>query len=350
MNRKIIPSIVIFVAIIALLLASCNLPPIRLAPATSTSTAAPTDAIPLAATPTDTAPPPFATAELGLAENPLILALPPTANSQEQIDAAKEIASQFTQRTGYTVVTIIPESYKALIDALENGNAHIVVLDPLAYALAYQRGLVQASYAVTREGESAYGAQFLASRRGGFTSYFDEGIGENLDEAPVALTQFANKKPCWTDETSPSGYIIPLGYLNENQIVTKPAAFVEGHPTVVRSLYASGICDFGATYIDARKFPSLEDEFPDLVEQVMVVWQIPPIIPYEVLAFSTRMPPGMRELFASFIPAILQTESGKEAFQTAYEVEEMAPVNDGYFAEFHRYMSASGLDFTTLVK
>ena len=59
---------------------------------------------------------------------------------------------------------------------------------------------------------------------------------------------------------------------------------------------------------------------------------------------------GMRELFASFIPAILQTESGKEAFQTAYEVEEMAPVNDGYFAEFHRYMSASGLDFTTLVK
>jgi len=119
---------------------------------------------------------------------------------------------------------------------------------------------------------------------------------------------------------------------------------------VVRSLYASGICDFGATYIDARKFPSLEDEFPDLVEQVMVVWQIPPIIPYEVLAFSTRMPPGMRELFASFIPAILQTESGKEAFQTAYEVEEMAPANDGYFAEFHRYMSASGLDFTTLVK
>ena len=107
---------------------------------------------------------------------------------------------------------------------------------------------------------------------------------------------------------------------------------------MVRSLYASGICDFGATYIDARKFPSLEDEFPDLVEQVIVVWQIPPIIPYEVLAFSTQMPPGMRELFASLIPAILQTEAGKAAFQTAYEIEEMAPVNDGYYAEFHRYM------------
>jgi phosphonate transport system substrate-binding protein len=349
-NRKIIPSIVIFVAIIAVLPASCNLPPIRLTPATSTSTAVPTGAIPASVTPTDTAPPPFATAELGLAENPVILALPPTANSQVQIDAAKEIASQFTERTGYTVVTVIPETYTALVDAIEKGNVHIAVLDPLTYELAYQRGLVQASYAVLREGEGVYGAQFLAARRGGFTSYFDEGISENLEEAPVALAQFADKKPCWTDETSPSGYIVPLGYLNENQIVTKPAAFVEGHPTVVRSLYASGICDFGATYIDARKFPSLEDEFPDLVEQVMVVWQIPPIIPYEVLTFSTKMPLGMRELFASFIPAMMQTESGKAAFQTAYEIEELAPVNDGYYAEFHKYVSASHLDLSTLIK
>lgn len=352
MNRRIIP-LIVSIVIIAFLLANCNVPRISLTESTSTSTATletPTGAIPIAATPTDTAPPPFATAELGLAENPLILALPPTANTQEQIDAAKVIASQFTERTGYTVVTIVPESYTALVDALEKGNAHIAVLDPLVYELAYQRGLVQASYAVLREGEATYGAQFLASRKGGFTSHFDEGIGENLDEAPVALRQFADKKPCWTDETSPSGYIIPLGYLNENQIVTKPAAFVEGHPTVVRSLYASGICDFGATYIDARKFPSLEDEFPDLVEQVIVVWQIPPIIPYEVLAFSTKMPPGMRELFASFIPAIMQIEAGKASFQTTYGIEELAPVNDGYFAEFHRYMSASGLDVSTLIK
>jgi ABC-type phosphate/phosphonate transport system substrate-binding protein len=301
-------------------------------------------------TPTQTAVPPFATAELGLAENPLILALPPSATTQEHIDAAKVIASQFTERTGYTVVTVIPDSYQALVESLDKGNAHIVLLSPLVYELAYQRELVQAAYAVLMEEEGKYGAQFLASRKGGFTSYFDEGTGENLAEAPIALAQFADKKPCWSDEISPSGYIIPLGYLNENQIVTKPAAFVEGHPTVVRSLYASGICDFGATYIDARKFPSLEDEFPDLLEQVIVVWQIPPIIPYDVLAFSTKMPQGMRELFASFVPAIMQTESGKAAFKTAYGIEEMEPVNDGYYEEFHIYVGESGVDLTTLVK
>ena len=349
MNRKIILSLITFVPVIALILANCSLPRISFADATATATSTATLAT-ISPTATQTAPPAFATAELGLAENPLILALPPSANSQEQIDAAKVIASQFTERTGYTVVTIIPDDYTSLVEALELGNAHIALLEPYAYELAYQRGLVQAAYAVLKEGVGKYGAQFLASRRGGFTSYFDEDTDENLDEAPVALAQFAGKKPCWSDETSPSGYVIPLGYLNENQIITKPPAFVEGHPTVVRSIYASGICDFGATYIDARKFPSLEDEFPDLIEQVIVVWQIPPIIPYEVLAFSTKMPPGMRELFTNLIPAILQTDAGKAAFQTAYGIEEVEPANDGYYEEFRIYVGESGVDLTTLVK
>jgi len=289
--------------------------------------------------------------ELGLAENPLILALPPAADSPEQINAAKVIASQFTERTGYTVVTIVPDSYSALVEALDKGNAHIVLLDPYAYELAFQKDLVRASYAVLKDGEGKYGAQFLARRRADFTAYFDEGIEENTtEEAGVALAQFADKKPCWSDEISPSGYVIPLGYLNENQILTKPPAFVEGHPTVVRSLYASGICDFGATYIDARKFPSLEDEFPDLVERVMVVWQIPAIIPYNVLAFSTKMPPEMRNLFAGLIPPILQTDAGKAAFKTAYDIEEVEAVNDGYYEEFRIYVDESEVDLTTLVK
>ena len=336
----------ILILSVTFVLTNCNLPRISLARATPTETEPPVNL-----TPTETAPPAFPTAELGLAENPLILALPPAAYSKEQIDAAKVIASQFTERTGYAVVTVVPDSYSALVDALGKGNAHIVLLDPYAYELAFQRGLVRASYAVLKDGKGTYGAQFLATRREGFTSYFNEGLAENTTENPaVALAQFADKKPCWSDETSSSGYVIPLGYLNSYQIVTKPPAFVEGHPTVVRSLYASGICDFGATYIDARKFPSLEDQFPDLFEQVVVVWRIPAIIPYNVLAFSTNMPEGMRNLFAGMIPAILQTDEGKAAFKTAYDIEEVQAVNDGYYQEFGIFVNASQVDLTTLVK
>jgi len=132
---------------------------------------------------------------LGLAENPIILALPPSANSGDQIAAAKLIASQFTQRTGYTVVTIVPDSYTELLDALEKGNAHIVLLDPYAYELAYQRGLVKAAYGVMKDGESLYGSQFLATRKGGFESYYNEGADKNTVDASVALAQFADKKP-----------------------------------------------------------------------------------------------------------------------------------------------------------
>jgi ABC-type phosphate/phosphonate transport system substrate-binding protein len=345
-NRKTFPFITIVLLMTSLILTNCSLPEISLAPATATTT--PTNVSP-EVTPTATISA-LPTAELGLAENPLILALPPSVHSPEQINAAKVIASQFTERTGYAVVTIAPTSYTELVDALSKGNAHIVLLNPYAYELAYQRDLVRAAYTVTKEEKGTYGAQFLATRKGGFTSYFNPASGENTEDAPVALAQFAGKKPCWSDETSPSGYVIPFGYLNKNQIITKPAAFVEGHPTVVRSLYASGICDFGATYIDARKFPSLEDQFPDLIEQVIVVWQIPAIIPYDVLAFSTDMPQPMRDLLASFVPAIMQTEAGKAAFKTAYDIDTLQPVNDGYYEEFRTYLHASGIDLTTLVK
>ncbi len=306
------------------MLADCTLPRVEVTPAPqATETRTPTPE----ATATDTAPPPFPTAELGLAENPLILALPPSANSQAQIDAAKVIASQFTERTGYTVVTVIPDSEAALVDALGRGNAHIVLLGPYAYELAYQRDLVRAAYAVLKDGEGKYGAQFIAARKGGFESYFDEGTELNTADAKTALEQFNDKKPCWSDETSPSGYVVPAGYLKENEVIIKPPAFVQGHPTVVRSLYASGICDFGATYIDARKFPSLEDEFPDLLEQVIVVWRIPDIIPYDVLAFSTNMPQEMRDLFANTIPAMLQTTAGKVAFKTLYQAADESRSN-----------------------
>jgi len=328
--------------LVTFLMVGCNLPRIALTQlATET---------PIPAPPTAEVAPLLSTVELGLVENPLILALPPSANSPEQISAAQFIASQLTERTGYAVVTIAPNSYTELVDALEKGNAHIVLLDPYAYALAYKKGLVRAEYAVVEKGDDKYGAQFIATRKGGFTSYFDPLTEENTTDAGTALAQFTDKKPCWSDETSPSGYVIPLGILNKNRVAIRPAAFVEGHPTIVRSLYAGGICDFGATYIDARKFPSLEDTFPDLMEQVIVVWRIPEIIPYNVLAFSTNMPQPMRELFANTIPAILQTDAGGAAFKAAYNIVELQSVNDAFYNDFRDYMEESNIDLSTLVK
>jgi len=332
---------ILLISFVFIFLGSCSVPPVKVIQ--TTETASPT-------VPTDTALPSLPKPELGLTENPLIMALAPGFNSQEQIEAANVLASQFTQRTGYTVVTVVPDSYTALVDALEKGNAHLVLLDPYSYELAYQKGLVNAAFAVVKDGKPAYGSQFIASRKGGFKSYFDAAARINTADAPEALAQFENKKPCWSDETSASGYVIPSGVLNTNQIVTKPAAFVQGQPTVVRSVYLGGICDFGATYVDARKFPSLEDQYPDLMEQVIVIWQVPEVIPYAVWAFSTNMPQGMQDLYTNIIPAIMQTDDGKAAFKTAYGIEKLVPVNDAYYEDFRDYVINSRVDLATLVK
>ena len=344
-------SLLLFVSLSAsLILADCSLPRVEVTfDPTATNTLTPTATGTII--PTDTPFPTIPPVALGLAENPIILALPPTAKTQAEITAANQLAAQIRERTGYAVVTIIPDSYTALIEALSIGNAHIVLLDPYAYVLAYQRGLVQAAYAEFQDGEGLYGAQFIAARKSGLQTYFNPITQENLVTDPtVALKQLANKKPCWSDEVSASGYVIPLGYLNSQEILTQPAAFVGGHPTVVRSLYASGICDFGATYIDARKFPSLEDQFPDLLEQVYVIWRIPKVIPYRVLALSTQMPEDLRTQISALIPAILQTESGRSAFVTAYNINELQAVNDGYYNEFRAYVQASQVDLLNIVK
>jgi len=304
---------------------------------------------PIPFTPTSDFTPSPISEELGLAENPLILALAPSANSPEQIAAAKALANQFMERTGYVVVTIAPDSYPALLDALEKGNAHIVLLDAVSYALAYQKDLVHSQYAIVKDEKIKYGTQFIAARKDGYQSYFNAGTGLNTADMNVALAQFNEKKPCWSEETSPSGYMVPLGLLNQAQVKTRTAAFVGGQTTVVRSIYLGGICDFGATYIDARKFPSLEDEYPDLMEQVLIIWQMPEIIPYEVLAFSTKMPQPMRDLFFGLIPAIMQTDEGKAAFMEALHIEELQPANDGDFKDFHILMDESRLDFSIIL-
>jgi ABC-type phosphate/phosphonate transport system substrate-binding protein len=83
---------------------------------------------------------------------------------------------------------------------------------------------------------------------------------------------------------------------------------------------------------------------------VIVVWHTPSIIPYDIIAFSSNMPEGMRTLFSDQIAAIMQTENGRAAFKTLYDIEELQVVNDGFYAEFRAYLDASEVDVATLVK
>jgi phosphonate transport system substrate-binding protein len=330
------------VLLMALSLAGCNMPVqvslFRQATATPSPTLTPTSI------------PPTPEAPLGSESNPLVVAIPPTARPQGPVlNAGEVLTSLLKKQTGYEFVAVIPPNEPELIDAFGRGNAHIASLSPFAYLLASDRGSVEAAFAREQDGEIFYGAELIAPGELDFLSYYDPVEGEP-GRGARCLAQLANKKPCWTDRSSPSGYVVPLGALRKAGISTREPAFLNSHPAVVRALYAGGICDFGGTYVDALLYPGLEDELPDLTQRIVVIWRIPAVIPYETLVFSGRLPVEMRRLLTRTFVDLMQTPEGRSAMQTLYGFSTMQIVNDGQYAEFRAFVGASGLDLASLIE
>jgi phosphonate transport system substrate-binding protein len=289
-------------------------------------------------------------APAGTIENPLVVALlPGSASDATRVEAGKAFAEQLSEVTGYTFVVVAPESYAKLVEGMGKGNVHVAVLSPYAYGLAYKLGFASAAFARVRSGEKAYGAQFIARPDAGFQSYHDAFRGENLGDAVTALSQFRNKKPCWPDEVSPSGYVIPAGILAYNDIPLRTAAILQGQPTVVRAVYVGGICDFGATYVDARAFPAVLDEYPDVLDEVKIIWRIPPMIPYEVLAIAQDLSPEMEQAIRDALFRITGMQAGRQVLGQAYGIDDWERVTDTFYDEFRLYLDASGVELDSLL-
>ncbi|MBI3739364.1 MAG: PhnD/SsuA/transferrin family substrate-binding protein, partial [Chloroflexi bacterium] len=194
-----------------------------------------------AATPTEvmTEAPTPAPPAYGTADNPIVLALAPSATTQELLASGDAIAAQLSKITGYTFKTTVPTSYAALVEAMGSGNAQVGFLPTVPYIVAHEKGFADVGLVVLRNGSDHYGFQFIANSAHGFTSYYDAATGKDTADAPTALAQFAGKKPCYTDPLSSSGYLVPAGLLASNNIKTLAGAWVQGHPTVVKSVYLS---------------------------------------------------------------------------------------------------------------
>jgi phosphonate transport system substrate-binding protein len=294
---------------------------------------------------------PPATAEPGTEKNPLILALAPSSHPDAEVIAAGDmIAAYIESHTGYKIVTIVPSSESTLVEALGKGNAQIAALSPFAYLLAHKNETVTAILASVHNGQTMYGAQFIANRDGGFVPYFNAERNENTAEAAEALKQFQDKKACWSDSISPSGYVVPLGFLNQTQVQIRSGAFIEGQPSVVRAVYAEDICDFGASFIDARQLPALEANYPDVMERVVVIWRIPAIIPYENISLANTLPIEMRRVLQRAFIDLMLTPEGKSSIQTVYGIDEVQVVEDAAYTDFANYVNASRVDLADLIK
>jgi phosphonate transport system substrate-binding protein len=291
---------------------------------------------------------------LGTEANPIVLSLIPS-KGREIPESAQDLTAQLSNLTGLVIVPFAPASYTEVVDALGEGRVHIAWLPPFPYLLAHKEGTADAALATIVLGRDLSAAQFLVNRKMVeeriFTTWFDPATGLNLADAASALQQFQDKKPCWTDPTSPTGYVVPLGILNENGIMTKTGAFVQGHATVIKSLYADPegeICQFGVTIAEGQVF--IATGYEDAAEKVVVVWVTDPIVPFDGVAYAPSLSDEMRISISAAFLSMIQTEEGNAVLRDTYQIDGLKLIDDTFYNALRKLLEQSGLELSSLVR
>ncbi len=337
--------------LLAFFLTACNLTSAPGTPIASTPTEWPV-AVPTT-TPT-LMPTPLPDTPLGTDANPIILSLLPSSG-REISDSARDVAAQLSHLTGLVIVPYAPATNMEVVDALGAEQIHIAFLTPFPYLLAHDKGYADAALATTVFGRDLSAAQFIVNREmitnRTFTLYFDAVTNTNLADASTALKQFADKKPCWTDPYSATGYVVPFGILNENGIPTKLGAFVQGHATVIKSLYADpegNICQFGAAIADGQVF--VATGYEDAAERVVVVWRTEAVVPFDGIAYASSLPDEMRVSLSAAFLSMMQTEEGRAALRDTFQIDGLKLVDDTFYDALRRLLDESGLLLADLVR
>lgn len=330
-------TMLVFIVIASFILSAC---------ATATTVAPAVTNPPVATTVPTTAPTPKA--DLGTAANPIIVAFEPSATSQEITAGGQELLDLLSTETGLTFKGVIPTSYAALTEAMGSGNAQVGWMATFAYILAHQKGFAEVALITNRFGSDHYGSQFIARADAGFTAAADVPA---TDAEITTLEQFKGKRPCFADPQSTSGYVIPLIFLKKAGLVDadiKTPVFTQGHTQTVRAVYAGGICDYGATFVDART--SVTKDLPDVMDKVIVVYQTAALIPNDNMSYAPDMPQNLRDQVTAAMLKIAGTEAGKKALNDLYQIGGLVQVDDTAYDQFRSYLEASGIDLSQYVK
>ncbi len=212
-----------------------------------------------------------------------------------------------SEGTGLDVEANVATSYAAVVEAICAGNADVGWLNTFSYVLAAERCGTDVALATVRFGNPYYTGQIIASAESGITSLAD------ID---------ADTTVCWVDPLSTSGYIIPSIMMAAAGIDVASLESQEAgsHPNVVTAVY-NGDCEVGATYVDART--AVEEEFPDVMEKVIIIAESPEI-PNDTVAFGPDVPQEVRDQIVSGLTDLAATELGAAALEQVYEIEGFA--------------------------
>jgi phosphonate transport system substrate-binding protein len=303
-----------------------------------------------------TAPSPTPTPpDLGSAGNPITMGFILTPDQASSIEAAEDVAFILADDTGYSIESAIYPDFQSLSVAVKNGEVDLFWLEPLEYIYLNWEGVAQVVLLTNQLGVYSYGVQFMANIERGFTAYYDAETNESTAEAIQALQQFAGTRPCFINDTSLPGYLVPLGLLTNTSTPTLDPVFTYGYNATIRALFITGICDFGVSYAhlgDPLSASDILENIPAAQEEVVVIWQSEEIIPNLNLSASSELPLYIRHRLQEAVLDLPNIPEGLTLLSNAlnYDVNAMKTVQDEFYNALRLAIVPLNLDLEAITQ
>jgi phosphonate transport system substrate-binding protein len=281
---------------------------------------------------------------LGTEQNPVKLALAPTAETQKVLVAGEPLAKLIEKETGLRVKLSVPTSYAATIEAMGTHNVDVGWLAPLAYVLARERIGADALVANVRGGSTTSAGQIVVRADSGITS----------------LDGLRGKRFAFADDTSVTGYHLPTALFWAAGIDPaasfKETVFVGGDDRVLLAVYnrqadggavvgerALGLA--GSTAGVSTAFQPLPT---DLAEQIRVIARTDPI-PNDVVGVRSGVSPELGRQIRDGLLRVAATPPGAAALRDLYGIDGLAPVTDAELASLRAAVSLLDLDLDAVL-
>ncbi len=271
--------------------------------------------------------------KVGSADKPIVWALVPSQDVDAVLTGAEEIAAHIEEETGLIVEPVVTTDFTAAVEAMCNGEAQMGALNTFNYVVAKQRGCADVGLVSVRFGTNFYAGQVITRP--------DTGI--------ASVADLAGHTFCRPDPTSTSGWIIPSIAMRAEGLDPE-ADLTEivdagGHDGVVIAVY-NGDCDAGSTFVDART--NVEEDFPDVMDKVIVVAESAPI-PNDTISFASDLPDDVREQIITALLSLTETEEGLAVLNTVYSWSGLERVEDSFYDGFRQQLDAAGMSIEDLL-
>lgn len=288
----------------------------------------------------------------------LTLALVPSDEVDQITTDGEQLADALSAELGVDVEVFVPDSYAAVVVALQTGQADIGFLGPIAMVQAENEADANIVLQAVRYGSSEYVGQWLTNDPDTYcldevvTQADDDGVnyshcnGAVGGSGPAGVDALALVDPAtdiaFVDASSASGYYFPATQLAEilgidpiNDIVN--AQFAGGHPQAVQTVY-DGDAAIAISFNDART--GMADEFPDIGEEV-VVFAYTANIPNDGVVVSGDLSADAQQAIVDALLALSNSEAGVAALSAVYDIDGLELANQDAFDNTVRPVEAN---------